>query len=200
MARLLPPWPVMSAYCDYAPGHPVHAHYHDHEYGFPQRDEAELFGRLLLEINQAGLSWQTILSKREGFRRAYDGFNVDTVAAYGEQARQRLLADPGIIRNRLKVDAAIHNAGVIRQLRASHGGFAQWLDAHATLDDAARSKAEWVRLFKRTFRFTGGEITGEFLMSLGYLSGAHRDDCPVMARIRKRKPMWLRLQQAGPAR
>lgn len=187
----------MSAYCDFAPSHPVHAHYHDQEYGFPQREESELFKRLLLEINQAGLSWQTILAKREGFRRAYDGFDVDTVAGYGEQARRRLLADPGIIRNRLKVDAAIHNAKIIQQLRDSHGSFVQWLDAHALLDGAPRSKADWVKLFKRTFRFTGGEITGEFLMSLGYLPGAHRDDCPVMVRIRQHKPMWLRLAKRG---
>ena len=183
----------MSSYCDFAPGHPVHADYHATEYGFPQRGEAILFERLLLEINQAGLSWETILRKREGFRRAYHGFEVDRVARYGEQDRQRLLADPGIIRNRLKVDAAIHNAGVIRGLRSSHGGFADWLDAHARLDGQLRPKADWVKLFKRTFRFTGGEITGEFLMSLGYLPGAHRDDCPVQREIARLRPtpVWM---------
>lgn len=120
----------MSSYCDIAPGHPVHAHYHAHEYGFPQREESELFERLVLEINQAGLSWETILRKREGFRAAYDGFSVDKVAAYGQGDVARLLNDASIIRNRLKVHAAIHNAQVIQQLRASHGGFVQWLDAH----------------------------------------------------------------------
>ena len=168
----------MSGYCDIAPGHPLHGPYHDHEYGFPQREEAVLFERLLLEINQAGLSWETILRKRDGFRAAYSGFDVDRVARYGERDRARLLADPGIIRNRLKVEAAIHNAQVIQQLRDTHGGFAAWLDAHHPLP-----KAEWVKLFKKTFRFTGGEITGEFLMSLGYLPGAHRADCPVMEKI-----------------
>jgi len=175
----------MSGYCSLAPGHPVHAHYHDHEYGFPQRDEANLFERLVLEINQAGLSWELMLKKREGFRRAYDGFDVDTVAAYGEADEQRLLDDAGIIRNRLKVRAAIHNARVIQQLRAEHGSFAAWLDLHHP-----RSKAEWVKLFKKTFRFTGGEITGEFLMSLGYLKGAHADDCPVQQRILQLQPAW----------
>ncbi|MGJ4729645.1 DNA-3-methyladenine glycosylase I [Luteimonas sp. SDU101] len=174
----------MSRYCDIAPGHPLHGPYHDSEYGFPQRDESGLFERLLLEINQAGLSWETILKKREGFRRAYHGFDVDAVAGYGEADRQRLLADPAIIRNRLKIDAAIHNARVVQGLRDSHGGFAAWLDAHAhEADGAPREKTAWVKLFKRTFRFTGGEITGEFLMSLGYLPGAHRPDCPVMQRI-----------------
>jgi DNA-3-methyladenine glycosylase I len=180
----------MSSYCDIAPGHPLHGPYHDNEYGFPQRDEAVLFERLLLEINQAGLSWETMLKKREGFRRAYGGFDVDTVAAYGDADRARLLADAGIIRNRLKVDAAIHNAGVIRQLRASHGSFADWLDAHRLDDEKPRDKAAWVKLFKKTFRFTGGEITGEFLMSLGYLPGAHRENCPAFARIEKLSPPW----------
>ena len=174
-----------SCYCDIAPGHPLHGPYHDHEYGFPQRDEQVLFERLVLEINQAGLSWETILRKREGFRRAYDGFDVDTVADYDEPDRLRLLADAGIIRNRLKVDAAIHNAGVIRGLRGTHDGFAQWLDAHAREGATPRDKASWVKLFKRTFRFTGGEITGEFLMSLAYLPGAHRADCPAVERIAK---------------
>ena len=176
----------MSGYCDIAPGHPLHGPYHDHEYGFPQREEAVLFERLLLEINQAGLSWETMLRKRDGFRAAYSGFDVDRVARYGERDRARLLADPGIIRNRLKVEAAIHNAQVIQQLRDTHGGFAAWLDAHHPLP-----KAEWVELFKKTFRFTGGEITGEFLMSLGYLPGAHRQDCPAYRRAAKQRPPWM---------
>lgn len=176
----------MSGYCHIAPGHPLHGPYHDHEYGFPQRKEAVLFERLLLEINQAGLSWETMLRKRDGFRAAYSGFDVDRVARYGERDRARLLADPGIIRNRLKVEAAIHNARVIQQLRDTHGGFAAWLDAHHPLP-----KAEWVKLFKKTFRFTGGEITGEFLMSLGYLPGAHRQDCPAYRRAAKQRPPWM---------
>ncbi len=177
----------MSGYCDFAPGHPVHGSYHDTEYGFPQTGESELFERLILEINQAGLSWETILRKREGFRKAYSGFAVDKVARYGEKDRLRLLADAGIIRNRLKVDAAIHNAQVIRELRKSHGSFLQWIESHHPLP-----KADWVKLFKKTFHFTGGEITGEFLMSLGYLPGAHREDCPAFKRAAKQKPAWMR--------
>ena len=178
----------MSGYCEVASGHPLHGPYHDEEYGFPARDESVLFERLLLEINQAGLSWELMLKKRETMRTAYDGFSVDRVADYGEEDRQRLLADAGIIRNRLKVEAAIHNAQVIRGLRDSHGGFAEWLDAHHPLELDG-----WKRLFKKTFRFTGGEIVNEFLMSLGYLSGAHREDCPVMHRIRKAKPPCLQV-------
>lgn len=175
----------MSGYCDAAPGHPYHGPYHDLEYGFPITDDAALFERLVLEINQAGLSWLTILKKRDGFRAAFDGFDIDTVAAYGEAERARLLADASIIRNRLKVDAVIENARRLVAIRAEHGSFAAWLDAHHPLP-----KDEWVRLFKRTFRFTGGEIVGEFLMSTGYLPGAHRDSCPVQAAVQAARPPW----------
>jgi len=168
------------SYCEIAPGHPFHGPYHDEEYGFPQRRESVLFERLALEINQAGLSWLTILTKRANFKRAFDGFHVDTVAAYGARDRTRLLADAGIIRNRLKVDAVIENARRIVQLRDTHGSFVKWLDAHHP-----REKTEWVALFKKTFLFTGGEITGEFLMSLGYLPGAHAPSCPVFKRLEK---------------
>lgn len=175
------------SYCDAAPGHPWHGPYHDSEYGFPSRDDAVLFERLILEINQAGLSWLTVLQKRSAFRAAYADFDLERVAAFGDSDRARLLADAGIIRNRLKVEAAIHNAAVLIGLRDRHGSIADWLDAHHPLD-----KAGWVKLFKQHFRFTGGEIVGEFLMSLGYLPGAHRLDCPVHARIAALQPPWMR--------
>ena len=183
----------MSSYCEYSKGHEIHGPYHDHEYGFPIQDESQLFERLLLEINQAGLNWELILKKREGFREAYDGFDVDAVANYNEQDRERLLADARIIRNKLKVNAAIVNARVIRGMRDSHGGFDRWLKAHHPLD-----KDEWVKLFKKTFKFTGGEITGEFLMSIGYLPCPHREDCPVYGQIVQLDPPWLD-QQGGRA-
>ncbi len=178
----------MSGYCTAAPGHQWHGPYHDHEYGFPLHGDAELFERLVLEINQAGLSWLTILKKREAFRKAYDGFDPAIVARYGVRQRNRLLNDAGIIRNRLKVDAAISNAKTILKLQKSHGSFEQWLDAHHP-----RSKEEWIKLFKQTFRFTGGEIVGEFLMSTGYLPGAHRETCPVYRKIIKQRPAWKRV-------
>ena len=174
-------------YCEFSVGNPIHGPYHDQEYGFHQSEESILFERLILEINQAGLSWETILKKRETFRLAYGGFDVDAVAAYGEGDRARLLSDPGVIRNRLKVEAAIHNAQVIQQIRAEHGSFVAWLDKHHPL-----ANEDWVKLFKKTFRFTGGEIVGEFLMSLGYLPGAHDPSCPVYQKIEKLGAPWLR--------
>ncbi|HUO83772.1 MAG TPA: DNA-3-methyladenine glycosylase I [Thermoanaerobaculia bacterium] len=176
----------MSTYCEAAPGHPFHGPYHDTEYGFPIRDDAKLFERLVLEINQAGLSWLTILKKRKAFRTAYDQFELDRVARYGARERKRLLADAGIIRNRLKIDAAIENAQRIASLRDEHGSFAGWLDHHHPL-----TKDAWVRLFRKTFRFTGGEITGEFLLSTGYLPGAHHEKCPVYRNIVAAGPPWI---------
>jgi DNA-3-methyladenine glycosylase I len=183
----------MSSYCDFAPGHPYHGPYHAKEYGYPIRNDSKLFERLVLEINQAGLSWLTILMKRENFRAAFDGFDIDIVAAYGSRDRARLLADAGIIRNGLKINAAIENARRIVSIRESHRSFARWLDAHHPL-----TREEWVKLFKKTFLFTGGEITGEFLISTGYLPGAHVVSCPVYQRVAKKMPPWTRARPKAP--
>ena len=162
------------SYCDFARDHPIHGPYHDQEYGFPIADDNQLFERLVLEINQAGLSWETILRKRDAFREAYAGFDVARVARFTARDRQRLMRNAGIIRNRKKIDAAIENARRIVAL----GSLAEWLAAHHPL-----SKDEWVQLFRKAFVFTGGEITGSFLISIGYLPGAHDKSCPVYKKI-----------------
>jgi DNA-3-methyladenine glycosylase I len=163
----------------------VNIHYHDHEYGFPIHDDNELFARLVLEINQAGLSWITILKKKDNFYKAFDHFNIDKVARYTDKEVERLLQDAGIIRNRLKIEAAIENARRIRVLQKEFGSFQNWLKAHHP-----QTKDEWVKLFKKTFRFTGGEIVNEFLVSTGYLPGAHIEKCPVYKKVLKTKPAW----------
>jgi DNA-3-methyladenine glycosylase I len=180
--------PPITTYCGSAPGHPFHGPYHDTEYGFPLGSDDELFERLVLEINQAGLSWLTILKKREGFRRAFDGFSLPRVAAYDATDVARLLADASIIRNRLKVNAAIENARRILRLQDAHGSFGAWLDAHHPLD-----RESWVRVFRKTFVFTGDEIVGEFLLSTGYLPGAHAESCPVHARTVAAGAAWSRV-------
>ena len=182
----------LPSYCDFinrlkADEFSIHRAYHDEQYGFPLPDDNELFGRLILEINQAGLSWTTILNKQENFRKAYHHFDIATVAAYGDEDRARLLADAGIIRNRLKVEAAIHNAQVILGLQKEFGSFQKWLDHHHP-----KTKEEWTKLFKKTFRFTGGEIVNEFLMSTGYLPGAHGPGCPIYKRVAVQRPAWMR--------
>lgn len=163
----------------------LHKNYHDNLYGFPLHDDNELFGRLIMEINQAGLSWETILKKEKSFRKAYNDFSIKKVAVYTEKDKARLLADAGIIRNRLKINAAIENAKTILDLQKEFGSFEKWLVSHHP-----KTKEEWVKLFKKTFKFTGGEIVGEFLMSIGYLPGAHIVDCPIQQRILQQNPMW----------
>jgi len=180
----------MSSYCQYCLTHPedkFNRLYHDTQYGFPLSDDNLLFERLVLEINQAGLSWIAILKKADNFRKAYHRFDIGKVARYGEKDRARLLTDAGIIRNRLKVNAAIVNAQRILELQKEYGSFQGWLDAHHP-----QTKEEWVKLFKQTFVFTGGEIVNEFLMSTGYLPGAHEESCPAYKKVKALRPAWMR--------
>lgn len=165
----------------------VHKRYHDQQYGFPITNDDELFCRLILEINQAGLSWTTILKKQDNFRKAYHKFNIKRVAAYKEKDFNRLMADTGIIRNRLKIRAAIENAKTILVIQKEYGSFRNWLDHHHP-----KTRDEWTRIFKKTFRFTGGEIVNEFLVSTGYLEGAHQKRCPVYTEVLRQKPAWSR--------
>lgn len=164
-----------------------HTHYHNHLYGFPIEDDNELFGRLILEINQAGLNWLTILKKADSFRKAYSNFDIPTIANYADDDRQRLLSDASIIRNKLKVEAAIHNAQVILGLQKEFGSFKNWLDSQHP-----KTREEWTKLFRKKFKFTGGEIVNEFLMSSGYLPGAHDETCSVYRQIIKLNPPFLK--------
>ena len=181
---------MASSYCDFVLGagkETVHRHYHDNEYGFPIEDDNHLFARLVLEINQAGLSWETILKKKDNFFKAFDDFDISRVSRYTDKKKEKLMLDAGIIRNRLKIEAAIHNAKAIKAIQKEHGSFKNWLDLNHP-----KTKEEWVKLFKTTFRFTGGEIVNEFLMSTGYLPGAHTETCPVYKKVLKLKPAWKR--------
>lgn len=178
----------MPSYCEYILAHPeddLNRVYHDTAYGFPLEDDNALFERLMLEVNQAGLSWITILRKADNFHRAYNGFEIARVASYQQQDIDRLLSDAGIIRNRLKINAAIENARRIQSIQGEHGSFKAWLDAHHPA-----SLEQWARLFKSTFVFTGGEIVREFLVSTGYLPGAHEEGCPVFVRVKSLNPPW----------
>ena len=173
----------MMSYCSHIPNmaepsRSLHKQYHDNHYGFPIHDDNELFGRLILEINQAGLSWETILKKEDSFRKAYHQFNIKKIAAYTEKDRERLLNDTGIIRNKLKINAAIENAKTILGIQKEFGSFEKWLETHHP-----KTKEEWVKLFKKTFKFTGGEIVNEFLMSI--------EGCEIHLKILHLKPKYL---------
>lgn len=163
----------------------LHKAYHHFQYGFPIHNDNELFCRFVLEINQAGLSWELMLKKQEGFRKAYANFDIKKVAAFTEADRERLLNDAGIIRNRLKINAAIENAKTIIKLQEEFGSFEKWLEFHHP-----KTREEWMKVFKKTFKFTGGEIVNEFLMSTGYLKGAHDENCAIQKEILKANPMW----------
>ena len=163
----------------------VHKEYHDTQYGFPIHDDDELFCRLILEINQAGLSWTTILKKQKGFRKAYHNFQIKKVAAYKEKDFERLMNDADIIRNSLKINAAIENAKIILALQKQFGSFKNWLH-----HNHPKTKDEWTKIFKQTFRFTGGEIVNEFLVSAGFLPGAHTQSCSIYKKVLKANPAW----------
>jgi DNA-3-methyladenine glycosylase I len=182
----------MSTYCAVAPGHEWHGPYHESQYGFPIADDDLLFERLILEINQAGLSWLTILKRQDAFRKAFRDFRIDKVARLAARDVERLMQDASIIRNRLKIEATIENAKRIKAIQREAGSFAAWLKSHHP-----KRKDEWVKLFKKTFVFTGGEIVGEFLMSIGYLPGAHATDCPIYKRIARLKPAWIEAERKG---
>jgi DNA-3-methyladenine glycosylase I len=161
---------------------PLMVEYHDREWGVPVETDRQLFERLALESFQAGLSWSTILHKREAFVRAFDGFDPAIVAAYGEEQRNRLLADPGIVRNRAKIDATVGNARALLAIRAESGSFAEFLRRRlprraptvaAGFDRAdlpattAESDALSAELRKRGFKFVGSTIVYAFMQSVG---------------------------------
>ena len=166
----------------------MHRVYHESQYGFPIEDDNELFGRLILEINQAGLSWATILKKEQNFRKAFDNYSIAKIASYDEIKIQELLTNAGIIRNKLKVRSVVYNAQQIQHFNEDLGSFKNWLDRNHP-----KSKEEWTILFKKTFKFVGGEIVNEFLMSTGYLKGAHDENCIIFDVVKKTNPKWLEL-------
>lgn len=160
--------------------------YHDKRYGFPVEDDNELFGRLILEINQAGLNWSLILKKEENFKKSFNQFSVHEIAQFDEEKVEELMQNKGIVRNRRKIEAIIHNANQVKALQHEMGSFKNWLDLHHT-----KTLDEWTKLFKKTFKFTGEKIVEEFLMSTGYLKGAHDESCKIYKEIIKFNPKWL---------
>ncbi|MFT4343245.1 MAG: DNA-3-methyladenine glycosylase I [Candidatus Woesearchaeota archaeon] len=171
----------MTSYCRYARNQPQgnhHREHHDTEHGFPPTDDDDLFRRMMLEISQAGLSFDIALKKKESI---YEAFNsIDTVAGFSEKDIEQLMHNQGIIRNRRKILAAITNAQKIQELQKEYGSFWNWLNKQN-----CTTREEWTKLFKKTFTFTGGEIVNEFMMSIGLLPGAHDQDCIVGKRIKK---------------
>ena len=159
----------MKARCAWAKN-PLAIAYHDKEWGVPVRNDRRLFECLVLEGAQAGLSWDTILAKRQNYRRAFDGFDFNKVARYGARERRRLLADAGIVRHAGKIEAAIANARGVLELRREHGSFSKYL---RTFDDPAALSKD---LKKRGFRFVGPTTLYAFMQAVGMVND-HDENC-----------------------
>ena len=166
------------------PANPRYIEYHDREWGQLRTDDPYLFEMLLLESFQAGLSWECILNKRENFRRAFDGFDPKKICAYDEAKKEELLADPGIVRNRLKVNAAVGNAKIFLQLAEEYGSFRNYLNTfvqdrvlieqHQVTNEL--SDAISADLKKRGMKFVGSTIIYAYLQAIGVIN-SHEPDC-----------------------
>ena len=169
------------SYCDYCndlPKNDMHRIYHDTVYGQKCKDDQELFGRLILEINQAGLSWSTILKKSESIRSAYANFNIQQIADFDETKIKVLMKDRGIIRHRGKIEAIIYNAQQVLNIQEQHHSFFEWIEEKGEI-----TLEEWIKVFKKSFKFVGKEIVKEFLMGIGCIEGAHEPTCPVYKKL-----------------
>jgi DNA-3-methyladenine glycosylase I len=183
--------------CSWAGSDPLMVAYHDEEWGVPCYDDDELFERLMLEGFQAGLSWSTILNKRENFRHAFHNWDARTIAAYGDEEIARLLADPGIIRNRLKVNGAVRNARAFLELQQVEGGFSRFIwsftggaplvrtePLRENLTHSPESDALSKTLKKRGFTFVGTTICYAFMQSVGMVND-HSEECFRYAELHK---------------
>jgi DNA-3-methyladenine glycosylase I len=157
--------------------------YHDNHYGRDIKNDNELFCRFIMEIHQAGLSWRTILNKEKGLRKAFHNFDINKIAKYKDKDFKRLMNDSSIIRNRLKIHSTIHNAKQIVKIQSDYKSFRNWLRTHEKL--LKQDKGKWVKLFKNHFKFVGGEIVGEFLMSIGILEGSHDKKCKFFVKSKQ---------------
>ena len=185
--------------CGWATSDPLYIAYHDEEWGRPVHDDRHLFEMLILEGAQAGLSWETILNRRENYRRAFARFDPERVAAFGAAQRRTLLADSGIIRNRLKIEAAISNARAFLEVQREHGSFDAWLwqfvdgkpvvNRWRSLRDippqTPLSLALSKELRRRRFRFVGPTIVYAFMQAMGMVND-HVVDCFRHAHVARR--------------
>ena len=176
--------------CGWVGSDPLYVAYHDREWGVPLRDDRELFEMLTLEGAQAGLSWITILRKRENYRRAFDRFDVEKIARYGARKRRALLNDAGIVRNRLKIESTIGNARAFLDVVDEYGSFSRYLwdfvDGKPIVNrwrslaqvpvSTERSDALSKALKKRGFKFVGTTICYSFMQAVGMVND-HTTDC-----------------------
>jgi DNA-3-methyladenine glycosylase I len=182
--------------CAWVGSDPLYLEYHDREWGVPLRDDRRLFEMLILEGAQAGLSWITVLKKRENYRRAFDGFDAQKIARYGARKKRTLMNDAGIIRNRLKIDATVGNARAYLGVVEEHGSFSDYLwdfvdgrpivNRWRTLSEVPvsteRSDALSKALKSRGFKFVGTTICYSFMQAVGMVND-HTRDCFRFTRV-----------------
>ncbi len=173
------------ARCFWAGDDPLYRRYHDEEWGMPSSDDRRLFEKICLEGFQSGLSWLTILRKRENFRAAFEGFAVDAVSRFGKRDVARLMKDAGIVRHRGKIESAINNAKQAKALAAEHGSLArylwQWKDAKALAAD----------LKKRGWTFVGPTTVHSFMQACGMVN-EHAPECDSFDRVRRAQKAFRR--------
>jgi len=188
----------MKRRCPWCGDDPLYVAYHDEQWGVPEHDDRRLFEMLILEGAQAGLSWLTILRKREEYRRAFDGFDVEKIARHGEADMSRLLADPGIVRNRLKIEAAVRNAAGVLRIKESHGSFDRFIWRYVGYQPRQNIRQTLSQLPNRTeesdmmskdlkkmgFNFVGPTICYAFMQAVGMVND-HTVDCFRHGEIRE---------------
>ena len=187
----------MKTRCEWSGSDPLYMAYHDNEWGVPAHEDQHLFEMLILEGAQAGLSWRTILNKRTGYREAFDNFDVAKVAAYTQRDIDRLMANPGIVRNRLKIESAVKNARGVLKIQEEFGSLdaylwrfvdgMPWQNAWASLADlpakTEQSEAMSKDLKKRGFNFVGPTICYAFMQAVGMVND-HTIDCYRYGQLR----------------
>jgi len=187
--------------CRWCAAAPEFFHYHDTEWGFPVDDDRRLFEKLCLEGFQSGLSWRTILAKRENFRAAFHGFDFDRVARFDERDVTRLLQDAGIVRHRGKIEAAIHNAGRAQEMAKREGSLAAFfwryepasagLAEPQTVSTSAESVALSKELKKLGWKFVGPTTVYAFMQAMGLVND-HAQDCVVRAEVDRARKRFKR--------
>lgn len=180
--------------CGWVPeGDELYVRYHDEEWGRPEHDDGRLYEMFLLELFQAGLSWRLLLHKRENFRKAYDGFDVDKVAAYGESDVARLMSDAGLVRNRAKIEASISNSKIFKDLQKEFGSFDAYI-WHFTGGKTLREEPSVTRdelsdrvsadMKRRGCKFAGTTSIFSFLQAVGIIN-SHEASCFVFSELEK---------------
>ena len=168
------------SYCRSQDENSLHKWYHDEVYGRMSKTDDELFGRLIMEINQAGLSWDIVLNKYADIKKAYAHFSIVKIAAFKNKEIHILKNNAKVIRHELKIRSIVYNAQQILRIQKEFGTFGIWI-----LKNQQNSIENWTRIFKKNFKFVGKEIVSEFLKSNGIIPGAHDEDCPVYHKLKK---------------